>query len=97
MSCNVFKHLVFIFHFCINEKSTILFPEIEHEFHPMWSLAWNVAQASNRVKVRLEVAFYVILGKPPTSVPQSLHCEVETVISISISTRAGGIMEITVL
>lgn len=43
MSYNVFKHLVFIFHFCVNEKSTISFPEMEQGFYPMWSLAWNVA------------------------------------------------------
>lgn len=35
-----------IFHFCVNEKSTAPFPEMEQGFYPMWSLAWNEVQAT---------------------------------------------------
>lgn len=68
---------------------------MEHEFHPMWSLAWNVAQAT-AWKLEIGGGFLCDPGQATHfSVPQSPRCEVETVTSIS--TRAGGIVEIAVL
>lgn len=76
------------------EKSAIPLPEMEHECRPVWSLGWGAAQAAER-RLGTRVGFLCDPGRATDfSEPQSPHCEVETVVSVSTRTGCTGEMPV---